>query len=273
MSADREKHDMTHGDIALLLADATDEVEIGIAPYQAVIRGGRRRRARRWAVAAATALVLAGSSATLAVAGLPGGDGGRAATLATPPAPSAEPDVLTAQRTLLATGTDQGKEWRVYIDVWAAPGDEAEAAGQLEAMGEYGERPVEADQASELVGQSSYFVRRDAGDGEPAGMMEGAFTKTDTMAGTDIQAGAVPLEPGSEGLNRLVVGQVAKTAQRVTCTWKNGTSTDVHVVPHGYDVNNDELVIRPADGSPVNWFVCLAPKGTEYKSVEVTKVK
>lgn len=78
MSADRERnHDMSDSDIALLLADATDEVEIGIAPYEAVIRGGRRRRARRWAVAAATALVLAGSSATLAVAGLPGEGGGR----------------------------------------------------------------------------------------------------------------------------------------------------------------------------------------------------
>ncbi|MFB7508308.1 hypothetical protein ACFC0P_33555, partial [Streptomyces broussonetiae] len=60
MSADRDNHgtaEMTQTDIALLLADAADEVEIGIAPVQAVIRGGRRRRARRWAVAAATALV------------------------------------------------------------------------------------------------------------------------------------------------------------------------------------------------------------------------
>ena len=31
------------------------------------------------------------------------------------------------------------------------------------------------------------------------------------------------------------------------------------------------LAFYPADGSPVNWFVCLAPKGTAYKSVVVTK--
>ncbi|MEV0476818.1 hypothetical protein AB0I50_44310 [Streptomyces prunicolor] len=61
MSADRETNQtMTDRDIALLLADAADEVEIGIAPYQAVIRGGRRRRARRWALATATALARHG---------------------------------------------------------------------------------------------------------------------------------------------------------------------------------------------------------------------
>ncbi|MGW0580704.1 hypothetical protein ACWD25_33225, partial [Streptomyces sp. NPDC002920] len=67
MSADRENHEeknheMTHHDIALLLADAADEVEIGIAPTQALIRGGRRRKARRWAVGAGVALVVAGST-------------------------------------------------------------------------------------------------------------------------------------------------------------------------------------------------------------------
>ena len=60
--------DMTHStaverDIALLLADATGEVEIGIAPYQAVVRGGRRRKARRWTVAAAAAAVIVGAVA------------------------------------------------------------------------------------------------------------------------------------------------------------------------------------------------------------------
>ncbi|MFD0445221.1 hypothetical protein ACFQ10_26725 [Streptomyces indonesiensis] len=50
---------MTQHDIALLLADAADEVKIGIAPAQALIRGGRRRKARRWAVVATTTLVVA----------------------------------------------------------------------------------------------------------------------------------------------------------------------------------------------------------------------
>ena len=69
MSGDREtNHDMTydeaHADIALLLADAADEVEVGAAPYQAVVRGGRRRKTRRWAVAAVAAAVIAGSTGT-----------------------------------------------------------------------------------------------------------------------------------------------------------------------------------------------------------------
>lgn len=71
MSANRETdHDMASDtDIAFLLAEAADEVEIGTAPYQAVLRGGRRRKARRWATAAAAALVIAGSTGTLALAG------------------------------------------------------------------------------------------------------------------------------------------------------------------------------------------------------------
>ncbi|WP_392968008.1 hypothetical protein [Streptomyces sp. LN245] len=57
MSANRETHhDMaTDADIAFLLARAADEVEIGMAPYQAVVRGGaarhaagRRRRRSPW---------------------------------------------------------------------------------------------------------------------------------------------------------------------------------------------------------------------------------
>lgn len=49
MSADREtNHDMTHRDIAFLLADAADEAEIGIAPT------------RRWSAVAAAARPAAG---------------------------------------------------------------------------------------------------------------------------------------------------------------------------------------------------------------------
>ncbi|MDG4864788.1 hypothetical protein P8605_42235, partial [Streptomyces sp. T-3] len=67
MSGDR--HTMAERDIALLLADAADGVEPGIAPFQAVVRGGKRRRARRrWAIGAAAALVIAGSTGSLALA-------------------------------------------------------------------------------------------------------------------------------------------------------------------------------------------------------------
>lgn len=278
MSADREtSHDMTNSDISLLLADAADEVEVGIAPYQAVIRGGRRRRARRWAVAAATALVLAGSSATLAVAGLPGGDGGRVTPPATQPATTL-PDGFQdkRQRTTLATGTDQGKKWRVSLDLWSAPRDEAEARTQLEAMAEYGESPADVREASQLVGKISYFVDRMYGvESQP--VMENTVPESDTLSGKDLIAGALPLVPGitepgtTKSDNRLVVGRVAKTAQQVTCTWKDGTATTVEKAPSNAGTSTGDPAIRSVEGSPYNWFVCVAPKGTEYRSAEVTK--
>ncbi|MGW1952104.1 hypothetical protein ACWCPI_04960 [Streptomyces sp. NPDC001920] len=272
------KHDTTHTDIAFLLAEAADEVEVGIAPYDAVLRGGRRRRARRWAVATATALALVGSATTLAVAGMPGGDGDRSrgSSVATspptsPPATPA-PDVRTPQRTLLATGTERGKDWRVDIDVWEAPRDEREAQAELAAMAEFGDTPSDVRQASDLIGRSSYSVKWSYGTvvSSPT-LIEEAFTAQDAMSGKDIQTAAVALEPGSEGPKRLVIGKVAVTAQQVTCTWKDGTTTEVPVVSRAHDVNSDDFVIRPVDGSPVNWFVCLAPEGTVYESVRVTQ--
>lgn len=278
MSADREtnhgmtSHDMTHTDIALLLADAADEVEVGIAPYDAVLRGGRRRRARRWAVATATALVLVGSAGTLAVAGMPGGDGDRGARPASSRPAEPAPDVRTPARTLLALGTDAGKDWRVYLDVWEAPRNEREAREERGAMAEFGHIPSDLSEASDLIGRSSYFVRREYGNTtSDQVLIEDTFTAEDNMSGKDIEAVSVPLEPGGSGPERLVVGQVAMTARSVTCTWQDGTKTEVPVVSEAGDYNSDDFVIRPADGSPVNWFVCLAPKGTAYKSAAVTR--
>ena len=270
MSADQENHDMTHRDIALLLADAADEVEIGIAPYQAVIRGGRRRRARRLAVAAATALVLAGSAgATLAWAGRPGEGENWAAPSATQPVSLEARHVNVPQRTTLATGTDQGKKWRVHIDVWGVPRDEAEAQLQLEAMRESGE-DESVGRASDLVGRTSYFVQRSFGNGKSSTIMFDTVKKVDPMVRGGFQAGAVPLDPGTFGLDRLVFGKVSKTIQKVTCTWKDGTASVLDKVPDGHDVNSDRQAIRPAAGTPVNWFVCLGPKGTGSKSVGVS---
>ncbi|MGW7409458.1 hypothetical protein ACWGI9_38175 [Streptomyces sp. NPDC054833] len=263
---------MTQTDIALLLADAADEVEIGIAPVQAVMRGGRRRRARRWAVAATTALVLAGSTgATLALTGMPGGHGGRGAPVATRPASPEARHVFEPQRTDLATGTDHGKKWQVFLDVWGAPRDESEAERQIQEMGEYGVFPGAVEKASALVGKTSYFVRRAVGDGEPSTIIFDSVTRPDEMSGHDLKAGAAPLLPGTDGPTRLVVGQVAKTAERVTCTWKDGTTTDVAKPPANTEVSTEQPAIRAAEGFPANWFVCLAPASTSFKSVEVTK--
>ena len=270
MGANREtEHDMSHTDIAFLLAEAADEVEIGIAPYQSVIRGGRGRRARRWAVAAATALLISGSSATLAVAGLPGGGGDRVA----PPAGlswSSTPDVFTPQRTLLAMGTDGGREWSVVLDVWAAPRDETEAQAQLARMAEYGEFPEEVRHAYVLVGSSHYVVRSFV-DGTESLVMWSAFPEGED-ASRDLTTAAVSLESGDDGPERLVVGQVTRAAGQITCTWKDGTSSVIERAPADVDTPPNQRFIRLADGSPVDWFVCLAPRGTEYRSAEVTKL-
>ncbi|MGW7258513.1 hypothetical protein [Streptomyces sp. NPDC054834] len=254
MSADRDtRHDMTQTDIDLLLADAAEEVEIGIAPVQAVIRGGRRRRARRWAVAAATALVLAGSTgATLAVTGLPGGHGDR--TVATTPQ---QRHVYTPQRTELSRGTDRGTHWRVVLSVWGVPRDEAEASRQRHAMAEDGIESLGLPEASGLAGRTSYFVSLYYGDEHPRVVLFDTFEKWDHMSGTDLGAGAVPLvqKYAVGGPSRLVAGRVAKTTAQVKCTWDDGTST--------------VEVTREAAGTPVNWFVCVAPEGTAYKDVKV----
>ncbi|MER6283683.1 hypothetical protein [Streptomyces sviceus] len=266
MSADREKsHDMSDSDIALLLADAADEVEIGIAPYESVLRGGRRRRARRWAVAAATALVLAGSSATLAVAGLPGGDGGQVATR---PSVTADADPSRAVRTTLASGTDQGTRWRVLIDVWPAPRDRRQAESQRSAMAERGETPPDARKASDLIGKVTYFVHRAYGD-RTTKVMENTVPESDAMTGTDLMSGSLPLQPDDKADVRLVIGYVAKTAQRVNCVWTNETATVVERARSGTAA--DAQAIRRVEGSPYDWFVCLAPKGTQYKSAEVVE--
>ncbi|MCD9872713.1 hypothetical protein [Streptomyces guryensis] len=273
MSADREtNHDMTNTDITLLLAEAADGVEIGIAPTQAVIRGGRRRRARRWAVATAAALAIVGTTGTVALAGLPGGgDGHRGAPVATRPT-AAAPGLDRPQRTMLASGTEGGKDWEVSVDVWAAPRNAAEAQTQLAVMTQYGEFPGDVRNASDLIGKSAYFVYRSYGDNRSV-VMYSTLPEGSSQKHTDVEAGSTRLEPASGGPVRLVIGRVAKTAQEVTCTWKDGTSTKLHRItsPNSYGDNVLPQGIRSADGSPDNWFVCLAPKSTGFKSVFVTK--
>ncbi|MCZ0998733.1 hypothetical protein [Streptomyces mirabilis] len=278
MSADREtNHDMTHRDIAFLLADAADEAEIGIAPYQAVVRGGRRRKARRWALAAAAALVIAGSTGTLALAGVTGGDARKVAPAATRPPAGDERHVYEPQRSDLARGTEHGKKWKVVIDVWGAPRNKAEAQGQLDAMtgSGLGKPWVNVRDASELIGKSSYFVRLTL-DGKASIKLLGAFEKGDTMAGTDLTSGAMPLDTSGTATSRtdqrLVVGQVATTAQEVTCTWDDGSTTEASRPSPGTGIVGDfEDAIRPADGSRSDWFVCLGPEGRTYRAAAVTK--
>ncbi|MFI1361890.1 hypothetical protein [Streptomyces griseochromogenes] len=273
MNADREMNDMTtQTDIALLLADAADGVEIGTAPVQAVLRGGRRRRARRWAVASATALVVTGTTGALAVTGLPdGGHADRQANVAKPPASAEARHVYEPQRTELARGVYKGKEWHVAVQVWGAPRNEDEAARQFDAMGELGLRPADAHRAADLVGKTSYFATRGWGENQPQQVMFNSFKKFERFSGADMQSVATRLGYGGESSGRLVVGIVAKTARQVTCHWKDGT-TSVAEPAEGFSAHDTGSAIRVVDGfQGANWFTCVAPEGTSYASAEVTK--
>lgn len=129
------------------------------------------------------------------------------------------------------------------------PLTKAEAEAQLKAMDGRHEEPWDKDHASALVGKTTYFVRRTFGSGDPGLLMGDSAAKEDTMRGTDLKSGATSLDPKkTDGPQRLVVGQVASTAQAVTCTWKDGSSTVARRVAAGADVNSGEATIRPAAG-------------------------
>ncbi|MEE1766375.1 hypothetical protein [Streptomyces sp. SP18BB07] len=271
-------HDLTYAtpverDIALLLADAAREVEVGIAPYQAVVRGGRRRRARRWAVAAAAAVVIAGATGTFALAGAPGGGdgGGRVVPAATPATPEAR-KMHEPWRSTLAEGRDQGTVWRVAIDVWDAPRGQAEAAEQLAAAGLFGDVPTGVDDAADLVGKSWHFVHLTVGEDRTDTVLDG---EADLFSGTDLEVFATALPTGDKGggdaSKRLVIGQVAPDAQEVRVTWSDGTFVDVERNrDDGWhaDLRNPRIV-HPK-GARASWFVALAPEGVAYESAKVT---
>jgi hypothetical protein len=273
MSGDREtNHDMTydeaHTDIALLLADAADEVAVGAAPYQAVLRGGRRRKTRRWAVAAAAAAVIAGSTGTtLALAGGTGGGHGAGQVAARPSAGTVKqsPD---RRVTTLARGTDHGRKWKVDAVVWTAPKTTAKARAQLAEMALYGDEPVAVEKASELVGVSWHFVHLTVGKSSTVILW---LASKDGQFSRRMEAYSRPLDTdlGSDAPQRLVIGQVFRTVQEVTCTWDDGTKTRVERAPAG--AGDFKNLIREVDGSPKDWFVCLGPDGANYKKAEVTR--
>ncbi|MFI2038825.1 hypothetical protein ACH470_29865 [Streptomyces bottropensis] len=274
MSGDRERnHDMpydeAHTDIALLLADAADEVEVGAAPYQAVLRGGRRRKTRRWAVAAAAAAVIAGSTGTtLALAGGMG-DGHGAGQVAARPSAGTAKQSPDRRVTTLARGTDHGTKWKVDAAVWTSPKTTAKARAQLAEMALYGEEPVKVDKASDLVGESWFFMHLTVG-GKPSTVVLRLFKKDDVVAIKHLEAYPGPLDTDDrvDAPQRLVIGQVARTVQEVTCTWDDGTKTRVERAPAG--AGDFKNLIREVDGSPKDWFVCLGPDGVNYKKAEVT---
>jgi len=152
----------------------------------------------------------------------------------------------------------------------------AEAQYQRTLMGEYGSPPSGVRTASDLIGKGWVFARLVVGDGAPGTVMDGAIEKGDDLHGRDIQSAALSLEAGNSDTvgasKRLVIGKLAPTARQVTCSWDDGTTTEVPIAPTGAgDTWELKPMIRPIAGSQPNWFACLDPKGKSFESVKVTK--
>ena len=239
-------------------------MEVGAAPYQAVLRGGRRRKTRRWAVAAAAAAVIAGSTGTtLALVGDTGGGHGAGQVAARPSAKQSPERRVTT----LARGTDHGRKWKVDAVVWTAPKTTAKARAQLAEMALYGEEPVVVEKASDLVGQSWHFVHLTVGGKSSTVILR--LVSKDGQFSDKLEAYSRPLDTDPvDAPQRLVIGQVARTVQEVTCTWDDGTKTRVERAAAG--AGDFKNLIRDVDGSPKDWFVCLGPDGANYKKAQAT---
>ncbi len=231
MIADREtNHDMTHRDIAFLLADAADEAEIGGlpggGPWWPPPQGPPLR-----ALAAAAALVIAGSTGTLALAGVTGGDAQEVAPAATRPPVGDERHVYEPQRSDLGRGTEHGKKWKVVIDVWGAPRNKAEAQGQRDAMtgSGLGKPWVNVRDASELIEQELVCFVRLTLDGKTSikllGVREG---RHHGGHGPHVRRDAAGHQwDGDEQDRPAARGRSGvTTAQEVTCTWDDGSTTE-----------------------------------------------
>ncbi|MET7746310.1 hypothetical protein [Streptomyces sp. NPDC005385] len=268
MSTDGENDTMAPRDISPLLTDIADEFEVGAAPVQAVMRAGGRRRARRRTLTAVAAVVLAGSTGALAMTGLPGTADD---TSPTKPAPAYERQVDEPRISHVGFGMYDGKRWGVNMQVWTAPRDRAEAARQLKAMNSWGLTPVTTGGPSDLVGRTSYFVLRGYGDNGTHLVAFDTVAELPRPKGKQITAIPLALTDRSGPL-RLVVGTVATTAKQVACHWKDGSTTLADRAPDNSALHNVQAVIRSVDGYPTaNWYACVAPPSTTYKSAEVTK--
>lgn len=266
MNEDREEYDMTQTDITLLLADTADQVTIGPAPVEALMRAGRRRKARRWAAATATAVMLAGVTVTtLAYAGPTGEHRGRGAAAATRPAQQT-PEAGVPEWVDLSGGKYGGKAWQVGVQVWPAPHDESEAAAQWDAMGDFGYRPEGVTRYTDLIGKTSVSAILADKEGQGKQVL---FNKLSTATGN--QAGLTLLAQVRTPFT-LVIGEVGKSAEKIICHWKNGDSSVARRGEDTYSIDAPNAALRPAAAySGANWFVCAAPKGTDFESVEVSK--
>ncbi|AZM52977.1 hypothetical protein DMA15_10530 [Streptomyces sp. WAC 01529] len=232
---DPARQDTTaHRDIAHRLTAAADEVEIGIAPYQAVMRGGRRRKTRRWVVGALAAVAIAGSTGSLALAVVDGESRTRPAALVD----SAEArHVYAPQVTPLTKVLDKaGKEVAgVELRTWGAPLDASEARGQERAMREAGVWDERTTDPVPALNRPWHAIVVKADGKEKLT----SFGLQDKEPGGDdgLSFASVEIEVKGE---KLMIGHVGPKTKRVELEHEHGTTE-----PH----------LRRAAGSAYLWFI------------------
>ncbi|MGH4027944.1 hypothetical protein ACQB60_03280 [Actinomycetota bacterium Odt1-20B] len=228
------EQDMAHHDIALRLAEAADEVEVGIPPYAAVMRGGRRRRARRWAVGAATALALAASTGTIALAVV---DGREQSQVASRYGTAEERHVYIPQFTSLTDLYDENVEevGKAELQVWGAPRTDAEAKEQKKRMIQAGVWKAREADPTAAEGRSWHVVMVTVdGKRNPTSFgFQEKQTKGDDGLGYEAARVAV-------GGRHLTVGHVGPKVKDVSFEYDGGTA---------------EPPLLKAKGATDKWFV------------------
>ncbi|MEC4017789.1 hypothetical protein [Streptomyces sp. H27-D2] len=266
-----EAADQEQGGIAGRLADAAQAAIVGPVPYEAVVRGGRRRTARRWAVAGATALVIAGSTGTLALAGVVGGadrDGTSVAASASASASAEQRHVFRPQRTTLGSGRDGGHDWKVTIEVWGAPKADWEAVAQYREMAERGDAPRGHDGRSPSRRNGWHFVHVIV-DGKSSTRVQDENPDPEDKPSGHFES--YELAPDRSPAPTFLVGQVERGVEQVVATWKGGSLQEVGPVPKGQGfagVGGPMLV--PVKGmEQENWFAIVEPKNEGPESVTI----
>lgn len=204
-----EDHDMRQRGIAVLLREAADQVEPGMAPYQAVVRGGRRRKARRWAAGAVATLALTGVAATLGANVLMTGQAAPSVAAQTEPSPQ-ERHVYTPWVTPLADlpGGKTGAGARMSVEVWGAPRTAGEIREQQARMIRQG---VWQDRRTDPVRVGDVWfsvVTTGLKDGRRAIVIDGL----EQAAGSGYVSYGLPKDLVS---GRWIVGQVSPDVRRI----------------------------------------------------------